>query len=121
MLIDSGLSHSYIAKRLGDKLKGNRRTPSSPFITVTPIGDVYNLMSWFKDVPMKIGNSILYANLLEIEMCYFDVILGIDWLNADYAMMDCRRKRVRFCPPNAKPFEFQGTMRSRLAPTIFVH
>ena len=26
-LIDSGVTHSYIAKRLGDKLEGNRRMP----------------------------------------------------------------------------------------------
>ena len=69
-------------------------------------------MSCFKDVPIKIGNSILYANLVEIEMRDFDVILGMDWLNAHYVMIDCHRKRVRFSPPNVNPFEFQGTPRS---------
>ena len=48
----------------------------------------------------------------------FDMILGMDWLNAHYAMIDCRKKCVRFCPPNTKPFEFRGTPRSRIAPTI---
>ena len=51
-------------------------------------------------------------------MSDFDVILGMDWLNAHYAMIDCHRKRVRFSPPNAKSFEFQGTPRSRIAPMI---
>ena len=78
LLIDSGGTHSYIAKRLGNKLEGNRRTLSSPFVTVTPTGDVYKSMSWFKDVPIKIGNSILYGNLVEIKMRDFDVILGMD-------------------------------------------
>ena len=41
-LIDSGAKHSYIAMRVGDKLEGNRRTLSSPFVIVTPVGDVYN-------------------------------------------------------------------------------
>ena len=86
------MTHSYIAKRLGDKLEGNRRTLSSPFVTVTPAGDVYKSMSWFKDMPIKVGNSIIYANLVEIEMSDFDVILGMDWLNAHYAMIDCHRK-----------------------------
>ena len=49
-------------------------------------------MSWFKDMPIKVGNSIIYANLVEIEMSDFDVILGMDWLNAHYAMIDYRRK-----------------------------
>ena len=75
-------------------------------------------MSWFKDVPIKVGNSILYVNLVEIEMRDFDVILGMDWLNAHYAMIDYNKKRVRFSPLNAKPFEFQGTTRIQLAPII---
>ena len=115
LLVDSGATHSYIAKRLGDKLEGNRRTLSSLFVTVTPVGDVYRSTSWFKDVPIKIGNSILYANLVEIEMCDFDAIIGMDWLNAHYAMIECHRKRVRFSLPNAKSFAFQGTPLSRIA------
>ena len=118
LVVDSGPTHSYIAKHLGDKLEGNRRTLSSPFVTVTPAGDVYKSTSWFKDVPIKIGNSILYTNLVEIKMCNFDVILWMDWLNAHYAMIDCYMKRVRFSPPNAKSFEFQGTPHSQIAPTI---
>ena len=52
-------------------------------------------------------------------MCDYDVILRMDWLNANYAMIDYHRKRVRFSPPNAKSFEFQGTPHSQIAPTIF--
>ena len=77
-LIDSGAIHSYIAKRLDDKLEGNRRTLSSPFVTVTPASDVYKSMSWFKDVPIRIGNFIIYTNLVEIKMRNFDVIIGMD-------------------------------------------
>ena len=57
-------------------------------------------------------------NLVEIEMYDFDAILGIDWLNAHYAMIDFHRKRVRCSPPTAKSFEFQGTSRSPIAPMI---
>ena len=51
-------------------------------------------------------------------MCDFDVILGMDLIDAHCAMIDYLKKRVRFSPPNAKPFEFQGTSRSRIAPRI---
>ena len=117
-LIDSGATHSYIAKHLSNKLEGCRKTLSTPFVTVTPAGDVYNSTAWFKDVPIRVGNSTLYANLIEIEMRDFDVILGMDWLTTHYAVIDCRKKLVHFNPPNTKPFEFRGTQRSRLAPTI---
>ena len=48
----------------------------------------------------------------------FDVILGMDWLTTHYAVIDYRRKHVRFSPPNANLFEFQGTPRGRSIPTI---
>ena len=77
-LIDSGATHSFIAKRLVDRLEGDKRTLNNPFITVTPTDDVYQSMSWFKDVPIRIGEFFLFANLIKIEMYGFDAILGID-------------------------------------------
>ena len=118
VLIDSGATHSFIAKRLVEKLEGDKKSLSSPFLTVTPTGDVYKSLLWVKDVPVKVGKYVLYANLIEIEMYDFDVILGMDWLNTHYAMIDCRKKRVRFSPPSADSFEFQGTARGRTILTI---
>ena len=51
-------------------------------------------------------------------MCDFDVILGMDLIDAHCAMIDYLKKRVRFSPPNAKSFKFQETHSSGLAPAI---
>ena len=32
------------------------------------------------------------ADLIELDMVDFDVILGVDWLNACYALVDCRTR-----------------------------
>ena len=32
----------------------------------------------------------------------------MDWLETYGAMLDCRKKRVRFCHPNGAVFEYQG-------------
>ena len=119
VLIDSGATHLVIAKRLVDRIDGNRRTVNNPFITVTLTGDVYQSTFWFKDVPIRIGEFSLFANLIEIEMYNFDVILGMDWLTAHYAIIDCRKKHVCFSPPNVFSFEFQGTPRGWSILTIF--
>ena len=110
-LIDSGATHSYIASRLCDKLEGNRKIFSTPFITITPTRDVYQSTTWYKDVPIKVQEYVMYANLIVIDMTDYDVILGMDWLSTHHAVIDCRKKRVRFQPLKAKSFEFQGTPR----------
>ena len=48
----------------------------------------------------------------------YDVILGMDWLSTHHAVIDCRKKKVEFRPPEGIGFEFKGTSRSRLVPTI---
>ncbi|KAG5587432.1 hypothetical protein H5410_047866 [Solanum commersonii] len=40
------------------------------------------------------------ADLVELDMVDFDVILGMDWLHACYASIDCRTRVVRFLIPN---------------------
>ena len=40
------------------------------------------------------------ANLVELDMVDFDVILGIDWLHACYASIDCRTRVAKFHIPN---------------------
>ena len=96
------------------------RTLNNLFITVTPTGDVYQTMSWFKDMPIRIGEFSLFADLIKIKMYDFDVILSMDWLTTYYAVIDCRRKCVRFNPPSTNLFEFRGTLRGRSILTIFV-
>ena len=44
-LVDSGATHSFIAKKLINRFEGDRRTLNNPFITVTPTDDVYQSTS----------------------------------------------------------------------------
>ncbi|KAL4033109.1 hypothetical protein IC575_006195 [Cucumis melo] len=41
-------------------------------------------------------------------MLDFDVILGMDWLAANHASIDCFRKEVTFNPPSMASFKFKG-------------
>ena len=76
------------------------------------------MMTWYKDVPIKVQDYVIYANLIVIDMTDYDVILDMDWLSTHHAVIDCRKKRVHFQPLKAKSFEFQGTPRKRVVSTI---
>ena len=54
----------------------------------------------YKDCPIVVCGKTMYANLVELPMHDFDVILGIDWLHSCYACLDCRSRVVRFGFPN---------------------
>uniref|UniRef100_A0A2N9FDG8 RNA-directed DNA polymerase n=1 Tax=Fagus sylvatica TaxID=28930 RepID=A0A2N9FDG8_FAGSY len=51
----------------------------------------------------------LVADLTLLEMKDFDVILGMDWLAANYASIDCRSKKVKFQILGEMEFSFVGS------------
>ena len=67
---------------------------------------------------IRVGERIFYANLVVLEMKDYDVILGMDWLSVHHTVIDCRKRRVQFQPPDGEEFNFKGTSRKKLVPTI---
>lgn len=51
----------------------------------------------------------LLVYLVERDKLDFNVILGMDWLHACYASIDCRTRVVKFQFPNNTMFEWKGT------------
>ena len=50
---------------------------STPFIT-TPARDMYQSTTWYKDVPVKVQDYVMYANLKAIDMMDYNVMLDMD-------------------------------------------
>ncbi|PBO41484.1 hypothetical protein CKX42_26525, partial [Escherichia coli] len=49
------------------------------------------------------------VDLIELDMVDFDVILGMDWLHACYASIDCRTRVVKFQFPNEPVIEWSSS------------
>ena len=49
------------------------------------------------------------ADLVELDMVDFDVILGMDWFHASYASIDCRIQVVKFQIPNDPVIEWASS------------
>ena len=52
------------------------------------------------------------ADLIELDIVDFDVILGMDWLYSSYASIDCRTRVVKFQFSGASVFEWYGNSMS---------
>ena len=48
------------------------------------------------DYPITILDRVTYADLIELTMLDFDIILGMDWLHKCYATIECQNRVVRF-------------------------
>lgn len=57
---------------------------------------------------ISVGDSELVTNPILLDIREFNVILGIDWLTAYHAILDCFKKRVIFQIPGQQEFNFLG-------------
>ena len=60
----------------------------------TPLGETMVAEFICKSCVIKIGGNELLADLILLEIQEFDVILGMDWLAAYHANVDCYKKEV---------------------------
>ncbi|KAA0048696.1 reverse transcriptase [Cucumis melo var. makuwa] len=77
-------------------------------IVSTPSGENMLLKEKVKACRIEIAGHVIEVTLLVLDMLDFDVILGMDWLAANHASIDCSRKEVTFNPPLMASFNFKG-------------
>jgi len=53
----------------------------------------------YKDYKIEVYGMELPGDLVVLDIKYFDLILGIDWLSRHYANVDCRRRIIQFEHP----------------------
>ncbi|XP_070021321.1 uncharacterized protein [Nicotiana sylvestris] len=89
--------------------------PYSTFSYITPFiaGKLdmrSELLPQLVEVSTLVGDSIVANHVYRVElvMLDFDVIMGMDWLAACYANIDCRAKMVPFQFPGEPVLEWKG-------------
>ncbi|GAV90868.1 RVP_2 domain-containing protein [Cephalotus follicularis] len=100
VLMDSGASHSFIASRFASCL--NVFPDCMPYVldVRTPTGGSMRTDSVYRGCEISMAGVPVYADLIVLPIHDFDVILGMDWLSAYRAYMDCYNKTVDFCLPD---------------------
>ncbi|XP_073294507.1 uncharacterized protein [Primulina huaijiensis] len=95
-LIDTGATQSFMSEVFMHSLSRDPTVMPLHFTIMLPSGDEICPTSILKACPVQMGTRLLYADFIVISMVAFDVILGMDWLSAYRAVIDCVRKTVKF-------------------------
>ena len=84
----------------------------------TPLGESVRTDRVYKDCLIVVCGRTMCADLVELPMHDFDVILGMDWLHNCYACLECRSRVVRFHFPNEEELVWEGYNSSLPNPLI---
>ncbi|GAV75254.1 RVP_2 domain-containing protein [Cephalotus follicularis] len=72
----------------------------------THAGESMCVDSVYKCYEISMAGILLYTDLIVLPIRDSDVILGMDWLSAHHARIDCYNKIVDFCLPDGTTFQF---------------
>jgi len=96
VLIDSGSTHSFVSYAFEHYLNVSPVPLEYELSVSLPSGDSMLCDRVYKACEIHVTEVPLYVDLIPLEMHGFDVILGMDWLSAYHALIDCELKRVVF-------------------------
>ncbi|KAL4016750.1 hypothetical protein IC575_024407 [Cucumis melo] len=108
VLFDSGSSHSFISSAFVLHARLEVEPLHHVLSVSTPSGECMLSKEKVKACQIEIAGHVIEVTLLVLDMLDFDVILGMDWLAANHASIDCCRKEVTFNPPSMASFKFKG-------------
>ncbi|XP_073057322.1 uncharacterized protein [Primulina eburnea] len=117
-LIDTGATHFFISEEFMHTISVKPTVVPVEFNIVLPSGEEIWTNSMFKACPVLMGSRLLYADLIVITMVAFDVILGMDWLSAYRAVINCVSKTVKFLADDYEKDLFVGVTSSLSIPII---
>ncbi|KAH0669077.1 hypothetical protein KY289_023570 [Solanum tuberosum] len=107
-LIDPSASLSFVTPFVANKFHVEPDLLRESYKVSTPIGAYIVARKVYRNCPICILHKILPCDLVELNMVDFDVVLGMDWLHAYYASIDCRTRRVKFQFPSEPILEWES-------------
>ncbi|TYK28616.1 ty3-gypsy retrotransposon protein [Cucumis melo var. makuwa] len=92
VLFDSGSSHSFISSTFVLYARLEVEPLHHVLSVSTPSGECMLSKEKVKACQIEIAGHVIEVTLLVLDMLDFDVILGMDWLAANHASIDCSCK-----------------------------
>ncbi|XP_069152666.1 uncharacterized protein [Solanum lycopersicum] len=117
-LLDPGSTLSFVTPLLALTFEVLPEVLHDPIVVSTPLGENVKADRVYQNCPIVVSGRVMCANLIELPMHDFDIILGMDWLHSHYACLDCRSRVVRFRFPNKEKLVWEGYNPTRPNPLI---
>ena len=105
-LINFGSTHSFISPSFARKLHVKPEHLDYELHVSTPTRNSQRTNIIYRNSNVRVGDKSLVVNLIALNMYDFDVILGMDWLAAHRASVDCYRKVLTFSLPEPLVLQF---------------
>ncbi|XP_072962655.1 uncharacterized protein [Typha angustifolia] len=112
VLFDLGATHSFISSSFACHADMLMEPLEDILLIATPVGETVVIDSAYKSCTVSFGDREFIVDLLPLELTDFDVILGMDWLAAYHANIDCYRKEIVMNLADGAKYRIKGNKSS---------
>ncbi|GJY80121.1 putative reverse transcriptase domain-containing protein [Tanacetum coccineum] len=108
VLFDSGADFCFISTKFAPLLNEKPSIANPGYVIEVANGKKEEVNRIFRGCRLELGDSILPIDLIPLGQGSFDVIIGMDWLTNQKAMIVCHEKIVRIPVEEGKVLCVQG-------------
>nr|GFC40678.1 putative reverse transcriptase domain-containing protein [Tanacetum cinerariifolium] len=110
VLFDTVATHSVISSASASRVTMTPTLLDQVLCISTPIQDTVRITHVYRNLTLQFDDKIHAINALPLDMCEFDIILGMDWLTEHHATIDCHSYQVIFGDIHAPEFIYHGSL-----------
>nr|GFB80286.1 reverse transcriptase domain-containing protein [Tanacetum cinerariifolium] len=110
VLFDTGATHSVISSTFASRITTIPTLLDHVLCISTPMQDSVRIMHVYRNLQLQFNDKIRAINAFPLDMCEFDLILGMDWLTEHHATIDCHSYRVIFGDIHAPEYTYHGSL-----------
>jgi len=118
VLFDSGSTHSFVNPIFAKKLASRPDEMDVQLYVTTPLGPTYYTDVIFRNYAIALEGVVLPADLVQLNIQSWDVILRMDWLTKHKVTINCEGKLITFSAPDGERVTFKGSDHQVTVPTV---
>jgi len=118
VLFDAGAAHSFINPKTVKRIACPLNEMDIQLCVTTPVGSMHKIELVIRNCPVTIQKRIFPANLIQLGIQEYDVILGKDSLTKYQATIDCKQKTLVLITPERENLVYKRSYPRHTIPLI---
>eukprot|EP00253_Pinus_taeda_P014098 PITA_14098 len=111
VLIDPGATLSYVSPKVVERCKLQSTKFKNPWLVQLATGAKRRVVAKIKDCSFTIAGQPVTTDLNVLPLGSYDILIGMDWLEKHWSLVDCKTKVIYFKDSLGNKKEMQGIKR----------
>eukprot|EP00253_Pinus_taeda_P010551 PITA_10551 len=111
VLIDPGATFSYVSPKIIERCKLQPIRFKKPWLVQLATGAKRRVTEKIKDCSLTIAGESVVTDMNVLPLGSYDVLIGMDWLERHWSLVDCKTKVIYYKDQNGHKKELQGIQR----------